>query len=61
MHLMLPKELRKALDVCAPYLVLNEEAKMMEPKEDTPQEIRELYKKTCEEIEKLKWKTTYYS
>lgn len=61
MHLIIPKELSEALDVCTPYLVHDEKAKMMVIREGSPQEIRELYKKTCEEIEKLKWKTTYYS
>ena len=61
MRFVIPKELSEALDICTPYLVLNDEAKMMVLREGTPQEIRELYKKTCEKIDEIERKTIYYS
>lgn len=53
MRLILSKEWCDAQDVCAPYLIFDEEAKMYVLKEDTPQEIRELHKKVHEELEKM--------
>lgn len=61
MRIIVPKELREALDICAPYLIYDKEAKRVAPKEGTPQEIRELYKKTCEKIDEIERKTIYYS
>lgn len=53
MRLILPKEWWDAQDVYAPYLIFDKEAKMFVLKEDMPQEIRELYKKNHEELEKM--------
>ena len=47
MRIIYPKEIYEAEDILEPYIVYDAEFEEFVLKEDAPQEIQELYKKTC--------------
>lgn len=52
MRITFPEDLNDAIDVCAPHLTYREGEGMVF-KEGTPQEIKDLYKKTIERMDEL--------
>ena len=52
MRIQHPKDVCDAIDACQPYMTYREGEGVV-PKEDAPQEIKDLYKKTIEKMHEL--------